>query len=94
MSVVSPYAFRATNPDDLWRLANRVGDDNDADLRAAGTRGNLLVAAGGENAMSQRVEEAVSLPGFERINYLLLTQAGQPSHPLYLPKNLTPIPRL
>lgn len=92
LSIVNLYAYRATNPAELWRTSDPVGPDNDTYLRTAGVSGDLLVAAWGGNAKSQRVQEVVSLPGFERINYLRLTQAGQPSHPLYLPKDLTPTP--
>ncbi|XBH20427.1 DUF1643 domain-containing protein [Jonesiaceae bacterium BS-20] len=73
-------------------ISDPVGPDNNAFLRAAGASGDLLVAAWGGNAKSRRVQEVLRLPGFERINYLRLTQAGQPSHPLYLPKDLTPTP--
>ena len=92
LSIVNLYAYRATNPAELWRTSDPVGPDNDTYLRTAGVSGDLLVAAWGGNAKRQRVQEVVSLPGFERINYLRLTQAGQPSHPLYLPKDLTPTP--
>ncbi len=92
LSVVNLYAFRATNPEDLWRTSDPVGDDNDIYLRAAGQSGDLLVAAWGANAKPERAAEVIALPGFERIHYLRLTRSGQPSHPLYLPKNLTPIP--
>ena len=94
LSVVNLYAYRATNPDDLWRTADPIGVDNDSHLCAAGESGDLLVAAWGGNAKLERIEQILTLPGFSQINYLRLTKAGQPSHPLYLPKDLTPIPWL
>lgn len=90
--IVNLYAYRATKPADLWRADDPVGPENEAYLRTAGEGSDLLIAAWGANARPQRVDDVINLPGFERIHYLRLTQSGQPGHPLYLPKDLTPTP--
>lgn len=92
VNVVNLYALRATNPMELWKADDPVGPENDRYLREAGAGGAPLVAAWGAHAKRARVREVLSLPGFERLTCLRTTKRGYPSHPLYLPKTLTPIP--
>lgn len=94
--VVNLYAFRATNPKDLWKTADPVGPDNDDYLRQAVRDavdlGAPLVVAWGAHARPDRVVEFVeSLHPLDRmcLTALRVTQSGQPGHPLYLPGNST-----
>ncbi|WP_300643648.1 DUF1643 domain-containing protein [Nocardioides sp.] len=90
--VVNLYAYRATDPDDLWKAADPVGPDNDAHLRAvldaAAIAGAPVVAAWGANARSERGAEVMQFAG--AVTALGLTKAGQPRHPLYLRKDAQP----
>lgn len=90
LNVVNLYAYRATDPKALWQAPDPVGPANDQYLQAAGASGDLLVAGWGGHAKTQRVDEVMKIPGFDRIHYLRLTKSGQPRHPLYLSGDLTP----
>lgn len=89
LTVVNLYAYRATNPDDLWKVDDPIGADNDDHLRevltAAAADGAPVVAAWGGNARPDRVAQVVALAG--PLTALGLTKAGQPRHPLYLRKD-------
>ena len=92
LEVVNLYALRATDPIELWKSDDPVGPENDRYLREAGASGAPLVAAWGAHAKRARVQEVLSIPGFDRLTCLRVTKMGYPSHPLYLPKALKPVP--
>lgn len=81
------YAYRATNPRDLWTVDDPVGPDNDLWLAscALGVAGPV-VAAWGAHARPDRVDAVRRLPGMGSLEALGVTTAGAPRHPLYLPK--------
>jgi hypothetical protein len=88
LHVVNVYAFRATDPTDLWCAGDPVGPDNDFYLscRAVAAQENQwpLVAAWGTNAKPVRVAEVRALPGMAQLVALGVTKSGAPKHPLYL----------
>lgn len=92
LDAVNLYALRATNPADLWTVDDPVGPENDHYLTEAAAGGGALVAAWGAHPKRDRVQEVLAIPGFERLTCLRPTKRGHPSHPLYLPSNLTPVP--
>lgn len=51
-----------------------------------------LVAGWGRHSKPDRVADILDLPGMHRLAALALTRGGQPSHPLRLPRTLTPRP--
>ncbi|MGH3977119.1 MAG: DUF1643 domain-containing protein, partial [Pseudonocardiaceae bacterium] len=63
LMVVNLYAYRATDPADLWKVDDPVGPDNDDHLRAvlaaATDVGAPVVAAWGANARLDRVAEVM-----------------------------------
>ncbi|TME62616.1 MAG: DUF1643 domain-containing protein [Chloroflexi bacterium] len=78
VEVVNLFAYRATDPGELRRVADPVGVDNDRHIRRAIARADLVVLAWGARAGSRRL---LNLP---QARCLGLTRAGQPRHPLYL----------
>lgn len=94
LMVANLYAWRATDPAELWGVEDPVGPENDAHLYAAATiaadSGGPLVAAWGANARQDRIGAALALPGMDRLSALAVTKSGQPKHPLYLKADLTP----
>ena len=92
LNVVNVYAFRATSPAALWKVSDPVGPENNRFLEEAAASGEVLVAAWGAHAKQERVQEVLAIPGFERLTCLRTTKHGYPSHPLYLPKELSPAP--
>lgn len=91
LRVVNLYAYRATEPADLWKAPDPVGPDNDRHITRAVSRVEI-VAAWGANARAHRVaavlEVLAKAPGAGRVHALAVTKAGQPRHPLYLRGNL------
>lgn len=96
LMVANLYAWRATDPDDLWTADDPVGPENDAHLYAAAhiaaESGGPLVGAWGANAKADRIAAVLNLPGMDRLTALAVTKAGQPRHPLYLKADLIPQP--
>lgn len=91
LTVVNLYAWRATDPRQLWTAGNPVGPGNNRHLTEAAEYAPL-VAAWGANARPGRIAEVLALPGMQAMTALALTKSGQPRHPLYLPNGLTPQP--
>jgi hypothetical protein len=91
LHVVNLYALRATNPRELWTVADPVGPQADHWLRVAAryarTHDAPLVAAWGVHARTDRVNQVLGgIEGMDRLLALGTTTSGAPRHPLYLPK--------
>ncbi len=90
------FAYRATDPRDMLAFkGDPIGEENTiANLQAiAFSCLGRPIAAWGNNALKwrkgARVEE---FRGSGPLDCLRITKQGQPEHPLYLSKELTPIP--
>lgn len=95
MVMTNLLAYRATDPADMKRFAgNPVGDENDQWLKAIAASSALVVAAWGVHGtfMNRDAEVYQMLSSIKPLHVLRLTKDGHPAHPLYLPKNLKPIP--
>jgi len=91
--VANLYALRATNPSDLWKHADPVGQDNDMHLAALIREHETVVCAWGANARPDRVAQVKAM--FHRLSRpvcLGVTAAGAPRHPLYISAGQTLIP--
>jgi hypothetical protein len=92
--VTNLYAFRATDPKDLWaaRHHERVGPDNDRTLIEAATLADLVICAWGvhgtRDGRGSAVRRMLRDAGVTTYR-LALTGKGEPAHPLYLPAILT-----
>lgn len=92
------YAWRATNPRELWTVATRGGDpigpENGRHLDSLIARAPLIVCAWGKRGPFTEawfeVMQRLRPPAVP--HFLRLTKDGQPSHPLYLPGDLRPTP--
>lgn len=91
LCIVNLYAYRATDPAELWKISDPVGPLNDHILGLAFGSADLLIAAWGVNAKPDRVAEILSLPHPPRL-CLGHTKDGHPRHPLYLNAGATPRP--
>lgn len=80
------FGFRATNPKDLKRIANPIGDDNKIHLEHMQSKCKLIVCAWGNG---QGKPERI-FKKFDNLNYIELCKDGTPKHPLYLKKDLMP----
>jgi len=95
MSVVNLFAWRATDPRDLARIAEPVGPGNDAAILAAVARAALILCAWGDGGFLRNRGPAVAawlrLDGC-RLHVLGQTRRGAPRHPLYLSYAARPVP--
>lgn len=85
------FAFRATDPAEMKKDIEPIGTYNDSTLISLAQDAGIIIAAWGVNGSYKRRDLSVRaiLPP---MSYLRLTKDGHPSHPLYLPANLRPIP--
>lgn len=83
------YAYRSRDPKVLGKVEDPVGPDCDTWLVSISAICKIRIAAWGNNVISkQRIEQVRRV--VPRLHYLELSKSGQPKHPLYLRKNLTP----
>lgn len=84
------FAFRATLPTIMKAVKDPVGPRNMKILSLVAREASIVIAAwgidGSHLGQDDKVRELIP-----KLSYLALTQEGYPSHPLYLPKKLTPI---
>ena len=85
------FAWRATDPRDLKQAANPVGPTNDRWLRRLIQDAPLVIAAWGNHGEWLGRADQIRRR-FHNLSCLRISATGQPAHPLYLPKSLTPIP--
>lgn len=84
------FAFRATKPSDMRLAHEPIGANNDVTLKRLAQEASVIVAAWGTNGIFLGKDREVRLL-LPDLHCLRLTKAGHPSHPLYLPGNLTPV---
>lgn len=94
--VVNLFALRSTDPKRLRYAADPVGPGNDdVVLRAATLAGSDPVCGWGNQGAfrgrAQAVTEMLAKDGVT-LTALAVTALGNPTHPLYLPRYLTPSP--
>ena len=90
LRVVNLFAWRATDPDELERAWDPVGEGNDAAIAGAVIGAGLVVlgwGAHGGRAVRGRADAVLELLGGCSPACLGWTAAGHPRHPLYLTKS-------
>jgi hypothetical protein len=90
LEVVNLYAFRATNPRQLWRADDPVGPENDRVLASVVAGADLVVAAWGTQPRPGRLAELAGILGGRPLHALALTKDGAPRHPLYVRGDVRP----
>lgn len=86
------FAFRATNPKVMLACKDPVGPENDKHLLEVREEAGLSVACWGNHGTHLNRGDNV-WKMLKDLSCLTFTKAGQPGHPLYLPKSLLPIER-
>ena len=80
------FAWRATDPKELFGVEDPVGPENDVALAGMRDRARLVVCAWGANRVAHGTTRADSVRGMlGQSRALGLTRAGAPRHPLYVP---------
>jgi hypothetical protein len=89
------FAYRSTDPDALYTLADPVGPDNDAAIMEEAKRVSLWICGWGKHgALNQRGYQVYRMlynTGKQPFA-LSVNKDGSPEHPLYLPYSLQPQP--
>jgi len=83
------FAFRATQPKDMFAAEDPVGPDNNDWLLDCAAGAAIVVAAWGAHG-TYRERDTWARASLGDLHYLRLTKDGHPGHPLYLPKDLRP----
>lgn len=86
------FSYRSTDPKGLYTHPDPIGPENDRWLRLMGHGAALLIAAWGTHGKfrDRGAQVAAMFPG--KLHCLRVTADGHPSHPLYLPGDLEPVP--
>jgi hypothetical protein len=92
LKVVNLYAYRATEPRDLWLVDDPVGPENDHYLSLAFGGSDLIVAAWGASAGRSRIEAFSETFDGWPLHCLGCTKEGFPRHPLYVRATQQPQP--
>lgn len=92
--VTNLFAYRATDPADLWACAcDRVGPDNDAYIARHAAKADRVLVAWGSPAcqrehrqiFEERVQAVLRILGDRPLLCMATTKDGQPHHPLRTP---------
>ncbi|MBW2342530.1 MAG: DUF1643 domain-containing protein [Deltaproteobacteria bacterium] len=85
------FAYRSTDPKRLYTVDDPIGPDNDFHIRSASSKAQVTVAAWGNHGdYLDRAATVIHL--LKAPQCLGVTKAGSPRHPLYLKKDLKPVP--
>lgn len=93
IAVINLFQFRATDPKKLLNGHILNPPDADEEFHSAATYSDTLIAAWGSvhKRLRWRADEVRQLVKKRKpLYYLAKTSKGDPRHPLYLPKGLTP----
>jgi hypothetical protein len=95
LTVVNLFALRATNPNELYTTDDPIGPCNDEAILDAAERSQTVVCAWGNHG--EHLGRGAAIKAMLRyhpaaLSYLKMNGTGHPSHPLYLPGDLTPTP--
>lgn len=89
MGMLNLFALRATQPSDMMKEIEPVGEFNDKWIKYFTEDAGLVVACWGAHGSFLGRDKVVRAM-IPHLNYLRLTKQGHPAHPLYLPGNLEP----
>ncbi len=84
--VTNLFAFRATEPTDLKKAENPIGDQNDSYIKKYAKRSKIIVIAWGNHGnFLNRGEQVVKLLSqIKDPHCLQILKNGSPKHPLYI----------
>lgn len=88
LEVVNLYAFRSTDPKQLWQVFDPVGLENDHHIRTASARAAMTIVAWGTNAKKPRQREVLRM--LTDPHALEVTKLNFPKHPLYIRADAEP----
>lgn len=89
LEVVNLFAYRASKPAELKKVANPIGSENDYYLeKAVKSADKIIVAWGNYGNFRNRCREVLDLlTSFDKLYCLGITNRGYARHPLYIKSN-------
>jgi hypothetical protein len=95
LEVVNLFAYRTAHPNELRKVNNPVGVENDRYLASLNQRvDRVIVAWGNWGTWQNRDKATLQILNREIIYCLGMTQSGQPKHPLYISADTSLLPFL
>ena len=94
MQVVNMFAYRTPNVSELKKAKEPIGCDNDLYIENAAKESDIIILAWGNHGVyMSRAEQIKKLlePFKDKVYALKILKNGEPSHPLYLKKDLFPV---
>jgi len=93
MEVVNLFALRSTYPEQLKKVSDPVGPENNAVIFKAVQESDLVLAAWGIHGRfhGRDLDVQKLIEGIRDLHCIGTTKAGAPLHPLHQPKSLKPI---
>ena len=88
--IANLFAYRSTDPSELYKVSDPVGSDNDKYLRKLSGEASETVCAWSDDGGFLGRDLAV-LPLLREPKCLTMLKSGRPGHPLYKNKELKPI---
>ena len=89
--MVNLFAFRSTDPSMLKRVEDPVGPDNGSYIQKCVSESNLVIACWGNHGKLLN-RDKVLMGSLPNLVCLKRNKNGTPRHPLYLSKDITPMP--
>ncbi|MEZ8851798.1 DUF1643 domain-containing protein [Vibrio cyclitrophicus] len=90
LCIANLFAYRATQPEDMKKALDPIGDKNDETLILLAQNAGVIVGAwGNDGVFLNRSEDIRAL--IPELSVLKVNKSGEPAHPLYLKSTLTPI---
>lgn len=91
LGVVNLFAYRATNPNEIYDVTEPVGEENDTYLLQELKQTELVILAWGtKGAYLNRDKEVLQLLSSFDLYAIDVSKEGHPKHPLYLRADSTP----
>ena len=84
------FAFRATKPEVMKQQKDPIGEKNNHYIKKFARGAGVVIAAWGVHGSFWARDHEVKLM-LPRLHHLGLTKHGDPRHPLYLKKDLSPV---
>lgn len=89
--MVNLFAFRSTDPSLLKKVEDPVGPDNDSYIQKYVSESDLVIACWG-NQINLLNRDKNLMDMVPNLFCLQRNKNGTPHHPLYLSKDITPVP--
>ena len=83
------FAFRATQPTDMFKAINPIGSQNDKYINDYAKRVDKVICAWGNDGNYKNRSSDITKQ-LDNLFYLKMNKTGEPAHPLYLKSDLIP----